>query len=712
MAERLGETPAALGHWLESGEGQRARSLFERCADAWLATDPVSVSAWFDRLFPEDAPAAAALAAARAHRAAGRPSRAWEVAERARRAAGSDPATLVNVLHLLAELALDTAEPARARLPLQAARRLIPRNDPRCLTHLRLETGRWIDLGRPRQARRLLAAQRQVGAASAAEEPPRLLLRTGRLDEARTAVERMLGVGTARGVLAAHREPALLLAYLDAALGRGARALAMAQRGILEAEHAGHLVTEAVAWIRLGHGHQVASPLDPMPALRAYDTAVARARAAGVERTEAEAHLGRVLAHGHAGALREAEEAFALATSIATRAGDRWLQAWALAARATVAVANGLPESADVLDRAERALRRVEDEFGLAVVALWRAIAAVAEGEEASRLVEALFDLVGRLGGERILAGPSLYGPRDPAALIPVLLRARSTRFAARAEEILREAFPTVAADPTVTDYHPGYTLRIQLLGAFRVWRGRREVAPRDWQREKAKQLFQLLVTRRGRWFQREEICALLWPEATPDAAEAQFKVALNALNAAIEPRRPARTPPFFVRRHGLAYAFAPTSGVWIDVDEFDVRVAGAARGDEPFAMRALASALALYRGDYLAEALYDPWTTEERERLLARYRRAALDLGQRLLAAGKVEDAIALGEAVLQRDRADERAHQLLMRAYALTGDRAAAARVYRRCRQAVLEELGVPPLPETDALFERIRQGLPVSS
>lgn len=712
VAERLGEAPAALEHWLLSGEDERARSLFERCADAWLATDPASVTAWFDRLYPNGAPAAAALAAARAHRAAGRPVRAWELAEQARTAAMSNPTALVPALHLLAELALDTVEPARARQPLQAARRLLGPDDPRCLTHLQLETGRWIDRGRPRQARRLLAAQPPLGGDDAVAVPPRLLLRTGRLAEARTIVERALGVGTPRGVLAAHREPALLLAYVDAVLGRGARALAMAQRSILEAQQAGHVLTEAVGWIRLGHAHQVASPLDPTPALDAYETAIAAARAVGVERTEAEAHLGRLLAAGHAGAVSAAEEAFAAATAIAARAGDRWLGAWALAARASVAVANGMPESAAWLDRAERALRRVEDEFGFAVVALWRAIAALEQGDDAGRPVETLFALLGRLGVDGLLTGPSLYGPRDTAALIPVLLRARATQFASRAEELLREAFPTVAGDATVTDYHPGYTLRVQLLGTFRVWRGRREVAPRDWQREKAKQLFQLLVTRRGRWLQREEICTLLWPDAALEAGEGQFKVALNALNAALEPRRPARTPPFFIRRNGLAYAFAPTSGVWIDVDEFDVRVEGAARGDAAFARRALASALALYRGDYLAESLYDPWTTEERERLLARYLRAALDLGQRLLAVGMIDDAIALGEAVLRRDRADERAHQLLMRAYALAGDRAAAARVYRRCRQAVQDELGAPPLPETDALFERIRLGLPVSS
>ncbi|MCS6800788.1 MAG: BTAD domain-containing putative transcriptional regulator [Chloroflexota bacterium] len=712
VAERLGDNPAALGHWLLAEDAETARALFDRCAEAWLALDPAAVAGWFERLYGEDAPARAALAAARAHRAAGRIPRARALAKRACAAAADDAAMAVSALHLLASLALDTVEPNQARAALRAARRLLSRDDPRWAEHLDLVAQHWIDVGRPRQALRVLAAKRSLGAAPMEEAPPRLLLRTGRLAEARANVEREIEIGSPGGVPAAHREPALLLAYLDAAMGSGARALAMAQRGILEAQRAGHLLTEAVSWIRLGHAYQVAAPLDPAAAIRAYETAIAVARAAGIQRTEAEAYLGLLAAHGHAGELGDADGAFERATAIAARAGDRWLRAWALVARAAVAVANEAADSADALERAERAARQVEDAFGLAVVALWRAIFALQRGEEAQEPIEALLELVTRLGVRGLLAGPSLYGPRDTAALIPVLLKARATRYAALAEEIVRQAFPTVAADPTLTDYHPGYTLRVQLLGTFRVWRGRREVAPREWQREKAKQLFQLLVTWRGRWLQREQICSLLWPAVDPAAAEGQFKVALNALNAAIEPRRPARVPPFFIRRNGLAYAFAPTSGVWIDVDEFDVRVESAARGDDAFAKRALESALALYRGDYLVEALYDPWTIEERERLLARYLSAAVDFGARLLADGRLPEAVALGEAVLRRDRAYERAHQLLMRAHAAAGDREAAVRVYRRCLRALREELGADPLPETVALFERIRRGLPVSS
>jgi DNA-binding SARP family transcriptional activator len=257
-----------------------------------------------------------------------------------------------------------------------------------------------------------------------------------------------------------------------------------------------------------------------------------------------------------------------------------------------------------------------------------------------------------------------------------------------------------------VEDYHPGYTLRIQMLGNFRVWRGIREVQGREWQREKARQLLQLLLTYRGQWLQREQICSWLWPDSDLDAAERQFKVTLNALNTALEPLRPPRTMPFFVRRQGLAYSFAPSYGCWIDVDEFELRTTSVVQGDAEFFLRNSQIAVQLYKGDYLAEALYDSWTLEERERLMARYLATATMLAERMMDMGDEQQAVQLCERVLRRDRCYEEAYQVLMRVYARSGSRSQALRTYGRCEHALQDELGIDPLPETTELYEQIKR------
>lgn len=216
----------------------------------------------------------------------------------------------------------------------------------------------------------------------------------------------------------------------------------------------------------------------------------------------------------------------------------------------------------------------------------------------------------------------------------------------------------------------------------------------------------QLLLTYRGMWLQREQICAWLWPDSEPAAAERQFKVTLNALNNVLEPHRPPRVAPFFIRRQGLAYSFAPSYGCWIDVDEFELRTAGAPGRDAEVEIRSRRTAFQLYRGDYLAEALYDPWTLEERERLLARHLASTATLARLLVDRGEFDEAIDLCEHIIRRDRGYEEAYQTLMRAYARAGSRSQALRVYARCVQALQDELGIEPLPETTDLWERIKR------
>jgi DNA-binding SARP family transcriptional activator len=48
-------------------------------------------------------------------------------------------------------------------------------------------------------------------------------------------------------------------------------------------------------------------------------------------------------------------------------------------------------------------------------------------------------------------------------------------------------------------------------------------------------------------------------------------------------------------------------------------------------------------------------------------------------------------------------------MCSYAAEGCRSEALRLYQRCEQMLAEELGVPPLPETTALFYAILHGEP---
>lgn len=663
--------------------------------------------------------------------------RAESAAERAYAASG-DLDGQVRALRGLAEVYLDTVQPAHATDLLKRALKLLPRERvAERASLLRLQAENWANRGRADVALILERAAQTVEEAGARREadgrpmtspprsddpaarsgpvPPRLLLRAGRLNEARQQLEAQLWAEAQEGRqgierVNAHREPLLLLALIYAMLGSGTRALAMARRGLAEAQQSGSRLTEAIAALRVGHAYQLVTTNDPGPSLQHYVEGMRLIQAIGVARTRAEAYLGLTLLFGHAGDLARAEADAQEGLQIAAAAGDEWTAALILLALGGAGVAAGDSRALAWLEQARQRFARGGDTYGQAMVTLWRAIHAVRanDGAAADAAIAALLDAAETHGYTGVLVGPSLFGPRDMASIVPLLLRARSLPgHGDLARALLRQGFPTIAADDTVEDYHPGYTLRVQMFGTFRVWRGSQEIQAREWQREKARQLFQLLLTQRGHWVQREQICAALWPEADLDAAERQFKVTLNALNAALEPNRPPRVAPFFIRRQGLAYSFAPSYGVWIDVDEFELRAAAAAASDDPeFARRNAQIAVQLYRGDYLAESLYDPWTIEERERLLARYLDVAVRYAERLSAEGDQAEAIQICEQVLRRDRCYEEAYQCLMRAHARAGSRSQALRSYTRCVHALQDELGMAPLPETNALYERLKR------
>jgi DNA-binding SARP family transcriptional activator len=718
-AAAQGDHFAAAHHWITAGDRQSAATALNLLAREPLTpVEAQQLIDWIAQLPEEQDASALLLARAAAERALGRFAQAIEGYQRAAAAAQQrgDREAAARALRGCAQCFLDTVQPAQATPLLKRALKLLPaeRTAERAEI-IRLQAENWANHGRAdvalileRAAAGLTSGRPRDPSPPPTEPAPRLLLRSGRLAAARDMLEAAIGVHPSeQRAPGLHREPLLLLALIYAMLGNGPRALALARRGLLEAQQSDSILTEAIAHMRLGHALQVIAPLDAEAAAAHYQRALALIDTAGVARTRAEALLGLALLQGRAGDL-DGAEAHAL-TGIASAAGDDWIAALLWLAIGSSAAAAGDERATTWLGEAQSRFARGGDTYGQAAVALWLAIHYLHYGDEpaAAAQIAALFAAIRRDGYDGLLSGPTLFGPRDQAQILPLLLRARALpEHASEARLLLHAAFPAIATDETIDTYHPGFTLRIRLFGTMRVWRGAHEIQQREWQRDKARQLLQLLLVHRGEWLQREQICALLWPESEPTAAERQFKVTLNALNAALEPRRPTRVNPFFIRRQGLAYAFAPSYGCWIDVDEFELRTAAAQSLEGEAAIRNLRAAEALYQGDFLAEALYDQWTIEERERLLARYLAAAAQLAGLLLARAAYAEVIAVCERIIKRDRVYEEAYQILMRAHARAGSRSQALRCYARCEQALHDELGIAPLPETQELAQQIRQ------
>jgi DNA-binding SARP family transcriptional activator len=247
--------------------------------------------------------------------------------------------------------------------------------------------------------------------------------------------------------------------------------------------------------------------------------------------------------------------------------------------------------------------------------------------------------------------------------------------------------------------------LRVQTLGGFRVWRAGQAIDSSAWGREKALLLFQLFVTNRRRPLHKEQVIDLLWPLVDLEIGDRDFKVALNALNKALEPDRPARMPPRFVHRSGLTYRLK-NELIWIDADEFEHRVAAGnqvATTEGEKAKEFYAKAIELYSGDYLPNRRYEDWTTSERERLQILALGTMTHLANLLVEENPLE-SIRIAQRALTIDPVWEGAYRTQMRAYQLTGNRPMAIRTYQRCVEVLQSEFAVEPLPETQELYQNL--------
>lgn len=247
-------------------------------------------------------------------------------------------------------------------------------------------------------------------------------------------------------------------------------------------------------------------------------------------------------------------------------------------------------------------------------------------------------------------------------------------------------------------------SLRIQLFGRFEVWRDGAPIPPAEWRGQKPRDLLKILLLARGKFVSNDQLCEWLWPDAEAEAAQANLRSTVSDLRKLLEPELARRRDSAFVLTKREGYAFEFNAPVSVDAIEFEHASTATTRPD-------LEAALASYRGDLLEEDPYAEWAIRERERLrdlrlsgLARLADVCLDDSDHKTAISICEQALAL-------DSSRETLWRILMRAHALSGDRAAALRAFERCRAALARDLGVDPLPETVKLHEEILREEPHS-
>lgn len=700
----------AVYHWMQAREFERAAQLLEEMGEMILRGGRLdTLATWLDEIPPETVAAHPLLIFYLGDLARLRSrfdeALAWYAqAERAWRSS-NDIGGISRALRGQALVYLDTVRPARAEDLLQEALRLSDGLDDRAARARLLEllAENKLNMGKAEEAERLRLQARTLREEGPSEDvlSVRVKLRTGRLNEAREILETW--ARDERGkphAPRAHRETLLLLSLVHAMQGNADAALAAAQEGIALATDLNSPFVSAVGQMRLGHAHQIRGEL--AQALRCYENAVALGDQIAVPRTRAEARWGMTRAHGLLGDLAAARRDAVEGIEIASGAGDVWVVALVqIALGSSQVLARREREGIESLNDALAAMRSCGDTFGGTAARLWLALARwrLNQRERALAHLSDVLDAMQSYRHDYLLTARTLLGLPDPRAIVPLLLEMRQR---GKHATYITQLLATLGLEKIIG--HPGYQLRVQTLGAFRVWRGDEEVGAREWTRKKARQLFQLFITRRGRMIEREEIFELLYRDASTEAASRDFKVALNALNKVLEPERGDEEPAFIARKDS-AYGLRADADLWLDADEFARLVTDVDKSGGNDALGLYRRALALYQDDYLiTEARYEDWAVAERERLLALYLRAVDRLANGVIAQGAYDETIVWCEKILARDPCWEPAYRMMMQAYAARGDRAQARRVYEQCVRIFREELDVEPSAATRQVYEQI--------
>jgi DNA-binding SARP family transcriptional activator len=235
------------------------------------------------------------------------------------------------------------------------------------------------------------------------------------------------------------------------------------------------------------------------------------------------------------------------------------------------------------------------------------------------------------------------------------------------------------------------------VLGPLEVRREGRRVEPTS---PKQRALLIDLLIHRGETVSRDRLIDDLWGDDPPATAAGVLQNYVSQLRRALG--RDA------VRTAGTGYAAGDR--LVVDVDELEAHLerAHAARtaGDTATVRDAAAAALALWRGDPLADVAFEAFAQAEVSRL-AELRSTALELQlEAEIATGRHDAAVASLERAVAAQPLRERLWWLLMVALYRSGRQGDALRAYQRARTVLGEELGIEPSPELRALEQAVLQ------
>ncbi|MEU8198759.1 BTAD domain-containing putative transcriptional regulator [Microbispora amethystogenes] len=204
-----------------------------------------------------------------------------------------------------------------------------------------------------------------------------------------------------------------------------------------------------------------------------------------------------------------------------------------------------------------------------------------------------------------------------------------------------------------------------------------------------------------------DQLIDRLWSDEPPSSATGTLQAYVSHLRRTLEPRRSPRSPAQVLRTREPGYLL-DVEPDQIDAERFtraaEAAHAALAAGRPEEADRILRPALALWRGEPLADLADEPFARSTISRLTETRLSALTVRAEAWLALGRAAEVTVEAERLLERDPYREGLWALLMRALYRERRQAEALAAYQRCRTLLGDELGLDPSPELRRLEQAI--------
>lgn len=233
----------------------------------------------------------------------------------------------------------------------------------------------------------------------------------------------------------------------------------------------------------------------------------------------------------------------------------------------------------------------------------------------------------------------------------------------------------------------------LRLIGPFGLQLAGRAVPVTS---RRAQALLAYLARRDGQAAPRESLIALLWADSPDEQARASLRQVLSGLRRLL-----GDAVDEVLVAEGAAVGLA-RGAVASDADAL------ARAGEDPETLSTIEAACrgAFLEGFGALTPEFDRWLDAERAHLAARVAALRLKLCDLRLAAGQMDEAVAVAHRLIADDPLQEQVHRRLMRAYLRLHRHDAALRQFDQIKALLASELGVQPEAETLALAAEVRR------